>query len=192
MGRRLSTAGVALLAALAAAGCAPPGAPANFDGPDPGIHLRRHYTAVKATYVGAAKAPLDSGVGGGVSYSFVGAAAVVAEVLDMELDDGSGLLQSRLYAKLNLPVVPLENFQLAIAPLIGYAYTDPGDAPGWSVKNSALFSGAEMTAVFWPADASGIFLNLRWAYTDWELTRPGAAEKVMSSFEASLGYVHQF
>jgi len=179
--------GTVVALALISAGCGPP-RPAD----EAGISLVRHYPVAKATVLAAAKEPLDSAAGGAVSYSFLGAVGVVGEVLDMELEDGAGLLQSRLYFKLNLPVLPYEDFQLAVAPLVGLAYTDLSDAPGWSIDHASLLAGVEATAVFWAGDADGVLLNLRWAYTDWELGRPGRATKVMSTFEISLGYVHQF
>jgi hypothetical protein len=186
--RRSTLALIGVLSALAG-GCA--GARPEPEGS--AIFEEPGFLGVKAAVVGAASGPVDSGLGASATLTrLYGALAVVGEAMSLRLDDRSELLQSRLYAKLNLPIYPGRDVTVALGPLVGLAYTDAVDAPGWSLDHAALMSGVDGTLAFWGRGDAGVIANVRWSYVEWDLSRPGGADKQYSALEFCLGMVWRF
>ncbi len=150
------------------------------------------YPAAKGTYMVEARHGVESGAGAAVSLSQeYGLAAIVAEVHAMDLEDDGDALQTRLYAKANVPLYAGDDFAVGIGPLLGMSYVDLDDDSGWSVDHLSVFTGTELSIIFGELQ-SGVFINVRWAWSDWELDRDGSPERDMSQLELSLGAMIEF
>ena len=156
------------------------------------------YPAVKGTYVVDARGGVESGEGWGAGLSLsheYGLASVVLEAVTMDLEgdasDRGDALQTRLYGKVNVPILVGDRFAAGFGPILGMSYVDLDDAPGWSVDHTSVFAGAELSVIFGELP-SGVFFNVRWAWADWELDRDGSPERDMSQLELSLGVLIEF
>ena len=164
------------------------------------------FATARGTGIVDAGNAVDSGYGASVSFIPNSKAwafyNVTAELMAMKLDDDvdSDLLQTRLYGGMEFTISSSDNCEVVIGPIIGLAYTDLGDAPGWSVDHTALLAGLEATFLWGPGfftgpgaePGPGVVASVRWVHVGWELDRPGSPERDLDALELTVGAAWRF
>jgi len=148
--------------------------------------------------------PVESGWGGGVSVAlgevpFVGGGA---DLVAMELQDGTDLLQSRVYLQLNIPfaINPFGVLSMGrIVPVVGMAFSDVDHGSGWDVDDGLLY-GCGLELVLSPAyegsrgpRAHHFFLiGVRHLRVNWGLEGDGHTTERMKATEVTASVVWKF